>query len=144
MQILMSLMMLSFLFVSFVMAKASIARICEVLDEEPEIESPRQAETKVADGSVVFDHVGFSYTGDKGNLTLTDINCAIRAGETIGVIGGTGSAKSTLVSLIPRLYDVTCGPRAGGRPGRAGIRYPRPAGSGGHGAAKERAVLRLH
>ena len=109
MQILMSLMMLSFLFVSFVMAKASIARICEVLDEEPEIESPRQAETKVADGSVVFDHVGFSYTGDKGNLTLTDINCAIRAGETIGVIGGTGSAKSTLVSLIPRLYDVTCG-----------------------------------
>ncbi len=109
MQILMSLMMLSFLFVSFVMARASISRICEVLDEEPEIVSPQQAETEVKDGSIVFDHVGFSYSGDEGNLVLEDANFTIRSGETIGIIGGTGSAKTTLVSLIPRLYDVTCG-----------------------------------
>ena len=108
-QILMSLMMLSFLFVSFVMARASINRICEVLDEEPEIESPETAAQTVADGSIVFDHVGFSYSGDKDNLVLQDANFTIRSGETIGIIGGTGSAKTTLVSLIPRLYDVTCG-----------------------------------
>ncbi len=108
-QILMSLMMLSFLFVSFVLARASISRICEVLDEEPDIENPQNAETTVPDGSIVFDHVGFSYSGDKSNLVLSDVNLSIRSGETIGIIGGTGSAKSTLVSLIPRLYDVTCG-----------------------------------
>ncbi len=108
-QILMSLMMLSFLLVSFVMARASISRICEVLDEEPDIVSPEHAETEVKDGSIVFDHVGFSYNGNKDNLVLTDVNFTIHSGETIGVIGGTGSAKTTLVSLIPRLYDVTCG-----------------------------------
>ena len=108
-QILMSLMMLSFLFVSFVLARASISRICEVLDEEPDIENPQHAETTVPDGSIVFEHVGFSYSGDKSNLVLSDVNLSIRSGETIGIIGGTGSAKSTLVSLIPRLYDVTCG-----------------------------------
>ena len=108
-QILMSLMMLSFLFVSFVLARASVTRICEVLDEEPEIESPENAETDVADGSIVFDHVGFSYSGDDSNLVLENASFAIRSGETIGIIGGTGSAKTTLVSLIPRLYDVTCG-----------------------------------
>lgn len=108
-QILMSLMMLSFLFVNFVLARASISRICEVLDEQPEIVSPEQAEETVRDGSIVFDHVGFSYSGDKSNLVLEDANFTIRSGETIGIIGGTGSAKTTLVSLIPRLYDVTCG-----------------------------------
>ena len=108
-QILMSLMMLSFLLVSFVMARASVARICEVLDEEPDIVSPAHAEEKVQDGSIVFDHVGFSYSGDKDNLVLSDVNFTIKSGETIGLIGGTGSAKTTLVSLIPRLYDVTCG-----------------------------------
>ncbi|MBQ4075498.1 MAG: ABC transporter ATP-binding protein [Clostridia bacterium] len=108
-QILMSLMMLSFLFVSFVLARASVTRICEVLDEEPEIESPENAETEVEDGSIVFENVGFSYSGDASNLVLEDASFAIRSGETIGVIGGTGSAKTTLVSLIPRLYDVTCG-----------------------------------
>ena len=108
-QILMSLMMLSFLFVSFVMARASISRICEVLDEQPEIVSPAHAAEAVADGSIVFDHVNFSYSGDRNNCVLSDISLSIRSGETIGVIGGTGSAKTTLVSLIPRLYDVTDG-----------------------------------
>lgn len=109
MQILMSLMMFSFLFVSFVMARASISRICEVLDEEPEIGLPENAVTEVADGSIVFDKVGFSYSGDESNLVLEDASFTIRSGETIGIIGGTGSAKTTLVSLIPRLYEVTCG-----------------------------------
>ena len=108
-QILMSLMMLSFLLVSFVMARASVARICEVLDEEQDIVSPAHAEEKVQDGSIVYDHVGFSYSGDQDNLVLSDVNFTIKSGETIGIIGGTGSAKTTLVSLIPRLYDVTCG-----------------------------------
>ncbi|MBE5787282.1 MAG: ABC transporter ATP-binding protein [Clostridiales bacterium] len=108
-QILMSLMMLSFLFVSFVLARASVTRICEVLDEEPEIENPENPETEVQDGSIVFDNVGFSYSGDESNLVLENASFAIRSGETIGIIGGTGSAKTTLVSLIPRLYDVTCG-----------------------------------
>ncbi len=109
MQILMSLMMLSFLFVSFVMARASINRICEVLDEEPEIKNPENPITEVKDGSIVFENAGFSYAGDKDNLVLENVNLEIRSGETIGIIGGTGSAKSTLVSLIPRLYDATVG-----------------------------------
>ena len=119
-QILMSLMMLSFLFVSLVLSRASIARISEVLEEEPDIASPENAETAVRDGSIVFDHVNFSYQGDPDNLVLTDINLSIRSGETIGVIGGTGSAKTTLVSLIPRLYEVTGGRLlVGGRDVRA-------------------------
>ena len=108
-QILMALMMLSFLFVGLVLSRASIARISEVLEEEPEITSPQAAVADVANGSIVFDHVNFSYQGDPDNLVLTDINLSIRSGETIGVIGGTGSAKTTLVSLIPRLYEVTSG-----------------------------------
>ena len=109
MQILMSLMMLSFLFISFVLSRASVNRILEVLDEQPDIENPAAPETEVRDGSIVFDHVNFSYQGDMTNPVLTDIHLSIRSGETIGVIGGTGSAKTTLVSLIPRLYDVTTG-----------------------------------
>ena len=108
-QILMSLMMLSFLFLGFVLSRASIARLSEVLDEKADIVSPDAAATQVKDGSIVFDHVNFSYQGDPKNLVLTDINLNIKSGETIGVIGGTGSAKTTLVSLIPRLYDVTQG-----------------------------------
>ena len=108
-QILMALLMVSFLFLSFVLSRASIARISEVLEEAPEIENPENAERTVADGSIVFDHVNFSYQGDPNNLVLTDVNLSIRSGETIGVIGGTGSAKTTLVSLIPRLYEVTGG-----------------------------------
>ncbi len=108
-QILMALMMLSFLFLGFVLSRASIARISEVLEETPDIASPENAVTEVKDGSIVFDHVNFSYQGDPNNLVLTDINLQIKSGETIGVIGGTGSAKTTLVSLIPRLYDITSG-----------------------------------
>ena len=108
-QILMSLMMLSFLFVGVVLSRASIARISEVLDEVPDSKSPEGAAQVVADGSIVFDHVNFSYQGDPDNLVLTDVNLSIRSGETVGVIGGTGSAKTTLVSLIPRLYDITSG-----------------------------------
>ncbi|MBR1585219.1 MAG: ABC transporter ATP-binding protein [Clostridia bacterium] len=108
-QILMSLMMLSFLFISFVLSRASVSRISEVLEEQPEIASPDNAEASVRDGSIVFDHVDFSYQEDPDNLVLTDINLQIRSGETIGIIGGTGSAKTTLVSLIPRLYEVTRG-----------------------------------
>ncbi len=108
-QILMALMMLSFIFVAYVMSKASIVRINEVLDEQPVIRSPKHAETNVRDGSIVFDHVTFGYGSDKSRAVLQDVNLSIRSGETIGLIGATGSAKSTLVSLIPRLYDVTEG-----------------------------------
>ena len=115
-QILMALMMLSFLFVSIVLSRASISRILEVLHEEPEIASPENAVTEVKNGEIEFDHVGFSYAGDKDNLVLQDINLHIKAGETIGLIGATGSAKTSLVSLIPRLYDVTTGTlKVGGR-----------------------------
>ncbi len=108
-QILMALMMLSFIFVAYVMSKASIVRINEVLDEQSVIRSPKHAETNVRDGSIVFDHVTFGYGSDKSRAVLQDVNLSIRSGETIGLIGATGSAKSTLVSLIPRLYDVTEG-----------------------------------
>ncbi len=108
-QILMSLMMVSFIFVAFVMSKASIVRINEVLDEESTIKNPEHPETNVKDGSIVFDHVSFGYGSDKSRAVLQDVNLTIRSGETIGLIGATGSAKSTLVSLIPRLYDVTEG-----------------------------------
>ena len=108
-QILMSLMMLSFIFVSYIMSKASTARILEVLNEESDIVSPENARTEVKDGSIVFDHVSFSYTGSDDRTVLRDISLSIRSGETIGLIGATGSGKSTLISLIPRLYDVTAG-----------------------------------
>ena len=108
-QILVSLMMLSFIFVSYVMSKASTARILEVLEEEPDIESPDGALTEVPDGSIVFEHVDFSYTGAEERTVLKDINLNIRSGETIGLIGATGSGKTSLISLIPRLYDVTAG-----------------------------------
>lgn len=115
-QILMALMMLSFLFVGIVLSRASISRILEVLNEEPDIANPENAATEVKDGEIEFYHVGFSYAGDKDNLVLQDINLHIRAGETIGLIGATGSAKTSLVSLIPRLYDVTTGTlKVGGR-----------------------------
>lgn len=115
-QILSSLMMLSFLFLSIVMSRASMSRIVEVLEDEPDIHNPDQPLMQVTSGEIEFDHVGFSYAGDPDNLVLQDVNLHIRSGETIGIIGGTGSAKTTLVSLIPRLYDVTCGSlKVGGR-----------------------------
>ena len=120
MNILMSLMMLTMIFVMITMSAASANRIIEVLEEVPDIVSPEDAITFVEDGSVDFDHVGFAYRKGKGMETLTDICVHIDSGETIGVLGGTGSGKSTFVSLISRLYDVTEGTvRVGGHDVRA-------------------------
>ncbi|MBP3940732.1 MAG: ABC transporter ATP-binding protein [Christensenellaceae bacterium] len=104
-QILMSFMMVSMLFVMTTMARASGERICEVLDEQSDITSPENAVTEVKDGSIRFDHVDFSYSRNADKLCLDDIDFEIRSGETVGIIGATGSSKSTLVQLIPRLYD---------------------------------------
>lgn len=108
-QILMSLMMLSFLFMMFVISRASIQRIYDVLTEEVDIVSPENAVTEVASGSVRFKNVSFSYFKDMNNLALEKVNIDIKSGETIGIIGGTGSSKTTFVQLIPRLYDTTDG-----------------------------------
>ena len=109
MQILMSLMMLSMVFVMIIISRASAERIVEILDEKSDLTNGESPVTEVKDGSIVFDHVSFSYTGKKDKICLSDINLNIRSGETVGIIGGTGSAKTTLVQLIPRLYDVTEG-----------------------------------
>ena len=109
MQTLTSLMMLSMVIMMFTVSMASMRRICEVLDEEPEIKEVSKPVTEVKDGSIEFKDVSFSYSKDPNNLTLQHINLSIASGETIGIIGGTGSAKSTLVQLIPRLYDITGG-----------------------------------
>lgn len=108
-QILMSLMMVSFVFVMIMIAEASADRIKEVLNEVPEMQNQPNAQKTVKNGDIDFDHVDFSYAGEGGNLSLKDVNLHIKSGQTIGIIGGTGSAKSTLVQLIPRLYDVTKG-----------------------------------
>lgn len=108
-QILMSLMMLSFMFMMFVISRASIQRIYEVLTEEVDIVSPENGLDSVADGSVRFENVSFSYFKDMNNLALENISLDIKSGETIGIIGGTGSSKTSLVQLIPRLYDTTAG-----------------------------------
>ena len=108
-QIIGSLMMVTFAFVMIMIAGASTDRITEVLNEIPEMRDPADAVTSVTDGDIIFDHVGFSYAGEGGNLSLKDVNLHIKSGQTVGIIGGTGSAKSTLVQLIPRLYDVTEG-----------------------------------
>ena len=108
-QIIGSLMMVTFVFVMIMIAGASTDRITEVLNEIPEMRDPADAVTSVTDGDIIFDHVGFSYAGEGGNLSLKDVNLHIKSGHTVGIIGGTGSAKSTLVQLIPRLYDVTEG-----------------------------------
>lgn len=90
-------------------AEASTERINEVLDEVPEMEDKADAVTEVTNGDIEFEHVNFSYAGEGGNLSLKDVNLHIKSGQIVGIIGGTGSAKSTLVQLIPRLYDVTSG-----------------------------------
>ena len=109
-QILMSLMMLSMIFVMTTISMASMHRIVEIFDEVPDINDDNADPALLpADGSIVFDNVSFSYAKDENNLNLKNIDISIKSGETIGVIGGTGSAKSTLVQLIPRLYDVTDG-----------------------------------
>ncbi len=106
MSVLMSLMMLSMVFVMITMSAASGRRIYEVLAEKPDLTNPQQPETVVADGSIDFNHVSFSYKHGSGEETLRDIDLHIRSGETIGIIGGTDCGKSSLVSLISRLYDV--------------------------------------
>ncbi|HIV35463.1 MAG TPA: ABC transporter ATP-binding protein/permease [Candidatus Blautia intestinigallinarum] len=108
-QILSSLMIVSFVFVMIMIAEASTDRIQEVLDEIPEMENVAEPVMEVANGDIDFEHVDYSYGGKQGNLALKDINLHIKSGQMVGIIGGTGSAKSTLVQMIPRLYDVTSG-----------------------------------
>ncbi|HIY19502.1 MAG TPA: ABC transporter ATP-binding protein/permease [Candidatus Blautia avistercoris] len=108
-QILMSLMMVSFVFVMIMIAEASSDRIREVLEEVPEMQNQPEAVTDVPNGDIKFENVDFSYAGEGGNLSLKKANLHIKSGQTVGIIGGTGSSKSTLVQLIPRLYDVTGG-----------------------------------
>ena len=109
MNILMSLMLLSMIFVMVTMSTASAERIAEVLNEKSTLSNPSHPVSEVLDGRIVFEHVDFSYAKDSNEPVLKDINLKIHAGETIGIIGGTGSAKTSLVSLISRLYDVTAG-----------------------------------
>ena len=108
-QILMSLNMVTFVFVMIMIAGASTDRITEVLNEVPEMQDKADAVKEVRNGEIIFDHVNFSYAGESGNLSLKDVSLHIKSGQTVGIIGGTGSAKSTLVQMIPRLYDVTSG-----------------------------------
>lgn len=109
MQILMSLMILSMVFVMITMAKTASERIFEVLTEVPDINDTVDPVCSVKDGSISFENVSFSYKKSKKSFCLSNVNIEIKSGETVGIIGGTGSAKSTLVQLIPRLYDVTEG-----------------------------------
>ena len=116
MQLLMSLMMISMIFVFITMSKASAERIVEVLDEESDLHNPENPITEVASGDIDFEHVDFTYRKDSDKKVLDDINLHIKAGWMVGVLGGTGSSKSSLVQLIPRLYDVASGSvKVGGR-----------------------------
>ena len=108
-QILMSLMMLSMVFVMITMSVASARRVSEVLNEKSNLNNPKHPVMEVKDGSITFDHVTFSYKEDAAEPVLSDINLSIHSGETIGILGGTGSSKSSLVNLISRLYDVNEG-----------------------------------
>lgn len=120
MSVLMSLMMLSMIFVMVTMSMASVKRIAEVLNEKADITNPENPAMEVTDGSVVFDHVSFGYHKGPEKYVLHDLNFKLHAGETIGIIGGTGSGKSSLVSLISRLYDVSEGSvQVGGKDVRA-------------------------
>ncbi len=109
MQILGTLMMLSMIFVMLTMSKASAQRICEVLEEDSDLHNPAHPVFAVKDGSVSFDRVSFSYAGDAENPCLRDATFTVESGQTVGILGATGAGKSTLVQLIPRLYDATAG-----------------------------------
>ena len=109
MQILMSLMMLSMVFVMIMISRSSTERIVEVLEETTTIQNPENPVQTVADGSIVYDHVDFSYSKRADKKVIDGADLKIRSGETVGIIGGTGSSKSSFVQLIPRLYDVTGG-----------------------------------
>lgn len=114
-QILMSLMMLSMVLVMITLSRASAERIVEVIEEESDIKNCPSPKTEVKNGEIIFENVGFSYAKDKDHLCLRNVNLHIKSGQTIGVIGGTGSSKTSLIQLIPRLYDVTLGSvRVGG------------------------------
>ena len=108
-QILVSLMMLSMIFIMVTISRASVERSAEILNEKSDIVSPENAVTEVRDGSITFSDVNFSYKKDSDNYCLKNINLSIRSGETIGIIGGTGSSKSSLIQLVSRLYDVSTG-----------------------------------
>ena len=115
-QILSSLMMVSFVFLMIIMSRASAQRIVELLDEQSDITSPENGVTEIPDGSIDFDHVYFSYASRSEKDTLSDIDLHIPSGAVVGILGGTGSGKSSLVQLIPRLYDVSSGAvRVGGK-----------------------------
>jgi len=111
MQVLSSLMMLSMIFVMLIISRAAGERVCEVLSEETDLKNPENPIRSVADGSICFKNVDFSYAkgGHKGSKCLKNVSVDIKSGETVGIIGGTGSAKSTFISMIPRLYDVDSG-----------------------------------
>lgn len=109
MQILMAMMMLSMVFVMCIISQASAERICQVLNEESTVTNPANPIKEVADGSIEFDNVDFRYSDNSEKPVLDNINLKIRSGMTVGIVGGTGSAKSSLVQLVPRLYDVTEG-----------------------------------
>ncbi len=109
MQILMNLMMLSMIFVMLTMSRASGERVCEILNEKSDLHNPENPIYDVPDGSIEFQNVGFSYSGSEDKLCLKNVNIKIASGETVGIIGSTGSSKTSLVQLIPRLYDVTTG-----------------------------------
>lgn len=109
MQILMSLMMLSMIFVMITMSAASVRRISQVLNEVPDIKNPENPVEEVKDGRIDFNNVNFSYRKNSNKNALSDIDIHIKSGETIGIIGGTGSGKSSFVNLICRLYDVSTG-----------------------------------
>lgn len=109
MQILMSLMMFSMVVVNIAISRPSMQRVIEVLDEVPNISNPENPLMEVKNGDIEFNNVSFSYSDDISKLCLKDINLKIKSGETVGILGGTGSSKSTLISLIPRLYDATSG-----------------------------------
>ena len=116
MQVLMSLMMFSMIFVMITISAECAKRICEVLEEEPDMANAEEPAKEVADGSIVFDRVSFKYSAEARAFALADIDLRVPSGATVGIIGGTGSSKSTLVQLIPRLYDATEGTvRVGGR-----------------------------
>ena len=108
-QILMSLMMLSMIYVIITMSSESMNRVCEVLDETPSMRSPEKPITEVKNGDIDFDNVSFKYSENAKKYALSDIDLHIKSGMTVGILGGTGVGKSSLVQLIPRLYDVTSG-----------------------------------
>ena len=108
-QILMSLMMLSMIYVMLTISAQAAKRVCEVLDEVPDMKDPETPVTEVKDGSIDFENVNFKYSAQAQKFALSDIDLRIESGMTVGIIGGTGSSKTTLVQLIPRLYDVTEG-----------------------------------